>query len=147
LIVYPDHTGMILQRSHGAPGPPNYLGRISNYFAVKLPAPETGRGRRSPETEWGHGPGYLRRIFIFQSFLINILIITTPKNIFKSDPLGRSWHDQTTLSRQGMWRGNICHVGWRFRREKACRATPGGVTVLSYRATGSGMIRLNFKKS
>lgn len=49
LIVYPDHPGMILQRPHGAPGPPNYLGRISNYLAMNsLP-----RNRR------GHGPGYL----------------------------------------------------------------------------------------
>jgi hypothetical protein len=44
------------------------------------------------------------------------------------------------------WRSKIRHIRRRFRREKACRTTPVGVTVLSYRATESGVTRLNFQK-
>ena len=36
------------------PGPPNYLGRISNYFAMKLAAPEPGRqGQKKPRNRKG----------------------------------------------------------------------------------------------
>jgi cation diffusion facilitator CzcD-associated flavoprotein CzcO len=44
------------------------------------------------------------------------------------------------------WRGKIRHIRQRFRRTKACSVTPAGVTVLSCRATGSGVTRLNFQK-
>jgi hypothetical protein len=44
------------------------------------------------------------------------------------------------------WRGKIQHIRRCFRREKACRATLIGVTVLFCRTTGSGETRLNFQK-
>jgi hypothetical protein len=44
------------------------------------------------------------------------------------------------------WRGKIRHIRRRFRRGKACRATPINVTVLSCYATANGVTRLNFQK-